>query len=345
VKQILDENHTTQLVILPANNGDAIIVKTFDKSGKPFNMVIDGGPAGTYEQCLKRELRLLPHIDIMILTHIDSDHIGGLIKYVKNPLFDPNQVKKYWFNSKNIKFTKWGDNISTGQAKTFEELLIDIGCIKDKWAENVTTATNCTLSDGINIDIISPSEEILEKLFERWPDLSAEYEKKLKDLAISSLKPSQIPRGSLKNLALSDDTPQKNIFEDLVNSSSIAFILKTFDMSVLFLGDAHPHFIEESLRSKNYSKDNKLKIDYVKISHHGSKNNTTNNLLDMIDCENFIISTNGGSSSHTHPDRETIARIIHHPERVRSDYRNKRRIFLNYPLSLIQSKAGEFINV
>lgn len=115
-------------------------------------------------------------------------------------------------------------------------------------------------------------------------------------------------------------------------------------MSILFLGDAHPKFLEQSLSSKGYSKHNKLKVDFVKISHHGSKNNTTNNLLDMIDCDNFVISTNGGNSFHTHPDRETIARIIHHPERITSKYCKKRKIYLNYALSAVQLKSGQFIH-
>ena len=36
-----------------------------------------------------------------------------------------------------------------------------------------------------------------------------------------------------------------------------------------------------------------LKIDYVKVSHHGSKANTNDELLSLLDCNNFIISANG----------------------------------------------------
>lgn len=343
MKHPLNESLRTQVLVLPANNGDSIIVKTFDSQARPFNIVIDGGTAGTFEQVLKKELRDLPLINLMILTHIDSDHIGGLIKFIKNPFFKPHQVVRYWFNSKNIKFTRTGDNISTGQAKTLEELLIERGNIKEKWAEDIIAGSTPDLPEGISIEIISPSQEILDELYSKWPDLSAIYNKKLEDLAISSLKPSQITRGSLKELAKADDTPQKDILQDIFNSSSIAFILNTFDLKILFLGDAHPHFLEQTL-AKKYSAFNKLKVDYVKISHHGSKNNTTNALLDMIECDNFVISTNGGSSGHTHPDRETIARIIHHPERILSEYSSRRKIYLNYPKKDIEMKAGRFLN-
>jgi beta-lactamase superfamily II metal-dependent hydrolase len=343
VKESPNSANKTQLFILPANHGDAIIIKTFENNGKNFNMVIDGGTATTFQEVLKKELKLIPFIDLMVLTHIDSDHIGGLIKFIKNAHFKPEQIGKYWFNSKNIKFISNGDNISYGQAKTFEELLIDKGEIKEKWMEDIYLGVKPQLPDGIGIEIFSPSKEILEKLYANWPDLSDEYNNKLRDIGIFNEKKSQIERGSLEELALADDSPEKSVMEDLFNSSSIAFIFKTFDLSVLFLADAHPNFVEQALRWKGYSVDNKLKVDLVKISHHGSKNNTTNNLLDMINCNRFIISTNGGSSDHTHPDRETIARLIHHPERLKEEYANHRKIYLNYKKEAVEAKAGQFV--
>ncbi|WP_289666006.1 ComEC/Rec2 family competence protein [Flavobacterium panacagri] len=333
----------TKILILPAHHGDCFIVKTFDKQQNEFNILIDGGTAKTFEDVLKKELKKISFIDIVVLTHIDSDHIAGLIKFVKHAFFKPSQIGKYWFNSRNIKFISKGDNISSGQVTTFEELLIDKGDIKDKLEEEIIIGSKPMLPEGISIEIISPSREILDKLYLKWPDLSSEYLKKMEDISISStVKPSQIDRGTLQDLALLDDSPDKDIMADIINSSSIAFILKTFDMSILFLGDAHPHLIEQILSAK-YSIENKLVVDYVKISHHGSKNNTTNALLDMIDCDKFIISTNGGNSTHTHPDRETIARIIHHPERVKSKYNKHRKIYLNYKIDAIEKKAGKFI--
>jgi beta-lactamase superfamily II metal-dependent hydrolase len=344
VKDSPNSDNKTQVLILPANHGDAIIIKTFDSTGGDFNMVIDGGTAATFQDVLKNEIKSVPFINIMVLTHIDSDHIGGLIKFVKNAYFKPDQIGKYWFNSKNIKFLSSGENISYGQAKTFEELLVDKGEIKAKWLEDIYVGISPQLPDGIEIEILSPSKEILEKLYANWPDLSDEYSQKLKDIGIFNEKVSQIERGSLEDLAVADDTSEKSIMEDIFNSSSIAFVFKTFDLSILFLSDAHPYFIEQTLKAKGYSIGNKLKVDLVKISHHGSKNNTTKNLLDMIDCDRFIISANGGSSTHTHPDRETIARIIYHPERQKSEYKNTRKIYLNYTKAAIEKKAGEFVN-
>jgi hypothetical protein len=278
----------------------------------------------------------------VVLTHIDSDHIGGLIKFVKNAHFDPSQVGKYWFNSKNIKFILGGDNISYGQAISFEELLIEKGEIANKWSEDIYVGSIPATPKGIDIEILSPTSEVLHELNKSWPELSEEYKTKLSEIAIASFNPSQMHRGKLEDLALANDIPEKTILGDLFNSSSIAFVLRSSDFSMLFLGDSHPYLIKATMEAAGYSIKNKLKVDIVKVSHHGSKNNTVNYVLDMIDSNRFIISTNGGNSNHSHPDRETIARIVHHPERVRENYPVQRKIYLNYPLASVESKSGKF---
>lgn len=334
----------TQILVLPANHGDSIIVKTFDSSGKAFNMIIDGGTAKTYNQCLKNEINKLDFIDLLVLTHIDSDHIGGLIKFFKNPFFTSMKIGKYWFNSKNITFIHIGENISYDQAKTLEELLIEKDNVKEKWADDIFFEITPELPAGIEVEILSPTKEVLKELYLKWPDLTEHYYQKLADMSISTIIESQLNRGSLEALAAQEDQPEKSISADIFNSSSIAFIFRTFDLSVLFLGDSHPDLIKQTMNAKGYSKEKKLRVDIVKVSHHGSKNNTSKDILDMIDCDRFVISTNGGSSNHTHPDREIIARIIYHPERVRQNFEKHRKIYLNYPKSVVEQKAGQFVN-
>ena len=52
----------------------------------------------------------------------------------------------------------------------------------------------------------------------------------------------------------------------------------------------------------------RLKVDAVKVAHHGSKNNTDEELVSLIDSPRFLFSTNGAQFKH--PDEEVIARII-----------------------------------
>ncbi len=44
------------------------------------------------------------------------------------------------------------------------------------------------------------------------------------------------------------------------------------------------------------------------LPHHGSQNNIDQSVLDLVDCQNYLVSTNG--SVFGHPDNEAIARVI-----------------------------------
>jgi beta-lactamase superfamily II metal-dependent hydrolase len=52
----------------------------------------------------------------------------------------------------------------------------------------------------------------------------------------------------------------------------------------------------------------RLKIDAFKVAHHASQNNLSMELLQLLECPRYIISTNGDHFSH--PDRQAIGRII-----------------------------------
>lgn len=333
----------TKFKVLKAFHGDSIIIFTYDGNGTPYNLIIDGGTAKTFDTVLKNELKVLPKIDLLVLTHIDSDHIKGLIKFIKNENYNSNQVHKYWFNSKNVKFIPSGVNISYGQAKDFEQLLVSKKVELNRLHEGIINNKKIELATGIVAEILSPTQDILDKLYQNWEELKMHVEPTIKDVNISKVVQSQISRGELRDLALQRFKPEKSLMLDIFNSSSIAFILTTFDLKILLLGDARPEILVAELQRLQYSVSNKLKVDYVKVSHHGSINNTTIELLDLIDCDRFIISTNGGTGKHRFPDREVIARIIFHPERVNSLFVNRRYIYLNYPLDLIEKKSGQFV--
>ena len=93
--------------------------------------------------------------------------------------------------------------------------------------------------------------------------------------------------------------------------------------------------IVQALLRREYSRENKLSVDFVKVAHHGSKNNTSNELLDMIDCQNYLIPTNGGGARSYHPDREALANIICHDGRDRSKTVN---LYFNYKLADIEAR-------
>ena len=65
--------------MLKADIGDAFIIEV--KEGeKSFTMVVDGGPRRSMRMVVP-ELEALEKIDMMVLTHYDSDHIRGILHF------------------------------------------------------------------------------------------------------------------------------------------------------------------------------------------------------------------------------------------------------------------------
>ena len=88
------------LEIIRASNGDCFFL-SFAFENRNFNMLIDSGPSKCWNEELRAFLDDLNYIgkriNVLVITHIDSDHIGGALK-----LFTEEQyckmVDEVWYN-------------------------------------------------------------------------------------------------------------------------------------------------------------------------------------------------------------------------------------------------------
>ena len=185
------------------------------------------------------------------------------------------------------------------------------------------------IGKGITLKILSPDKEKLDLLKKEFIHMLKKKgysedeitKDELFDDAFEFLN-SNVTSRYTEDINISNETPAisllrkfalQSVFDDHKeddehpNGSSIAFVLEFFDKKILFLGDSHPTLIEKQLR-RHYPNKELIVFDLIKISHHGSKKNTSPALLKLIDSSKYIISTNGFKFDH--PDLETIARII-----------------------------------
>ena len=186
-----------------------------------------------------------------------------------------------------------------------------------------------------SIEVVSPPETIRRMVIKKQEEEGQQL------LNASQMNTDNLQKSITELAEYMPKEPDLNKDTELANASSIAFILKCDDLSILMLGDCYPQNVERYLRGKGYSEENPLVVDFVKISHHGSRNNTSNSLLDIIRCDKFIISTNGGKCRSNHPDRITIAHILCHPER---NMDTKVHLYFNYKKELIEANGAAFLN-
>ncbi|MEO6546797.1 MAG: MBL fold metallo-hydrolase [Ferruginibacter sp.] len=303
-----------KIKFLPAFNGDCILI-SFEYEGKNRNILIDGGPPRTYLRHLKPELETLVQkdeiIDLLIVTHIDDDHIGGIKELYQDTGFGKDFIKEVWFNSgdllsdyfnakrdpvRTVEIIKNNQtSMSVAQGITLESILKEEN---GDWIQKLIRFSGNKINFlGLLITVLSPNEDKLERLHKHW---ETEKDKKVK--MSEEHDDFNIPVSKLIERKFNED-------KAVPNGSSIALLLETDKKSVLLLGDAHSSVIADSLEKLKFaSEKNKLKLDLVKVSHHASKGNTSPRLLSLIECDKFVVSTDG--SKHGLPDKEAIARII-----------------------------------
>lgn len=302
--------HPTNLTIkvLQALHGDALRVRFSGDDHKYHNILVDGGFTQTYRATLRQEVQQIlsadERIDLFVITHTDQDHISGVLAFIKE-FGELNLVDKYWFNHSNLNVMLRypGDKISIGNGITLRDFLAESGQLPD--SEITVDMENLPLSGAI-LTVLSPTKKVLRdyKLF--WRNEERKRDPSLDRIASSKDDYNFTIEQLIQNTFQEDDK--------LENGVSITFLFQIGAKSVLFLADSHPSTIVQSLKQLGYSAKSKLKVDYAKLSHHGSKSNTNEELLALLDCNSFIISANGKNRYHF-PHKEMFARILSHPHR------------------------------
>lgn len=319
-----------RLTMHPASEGDCSTLEWGDVAS-PRRALIDLGRAKDY-RALEPDLRSTRAFDLFVMTHVDADHIEGAMPLVAahEPSFDPGEV---WFNAYHHLVEardRHREAYETFGAVQGEKL--SNGIIDFRWRQlwNKSFGGGAVSTDrlsaetidfgGLSVRLISPDDGKLAALEPRW----------LEELKKANLRPldpdmeqadeegteafSSIDVDALAKAPFSEDRASPN-------GSSIAFIASFDKRSVLMPGDAHPGLMAESLRKLGATPEKPLRISLFKISHHGSKANTSPELLSLVDCRRYAFSTDG--TKHDHPDAETIARILDR-ERLRREARPKR---------------------
>ena len=317
-----------------ATNGDSILISTDNKT----NILIDGGVANTYRDEITYSLdKLNGNLNLVVVTHIDIDHICGIIELLNDDI-RRKKIKKLWFNmaSDTMKFiANDGNEVGGSHGNLLSHFLITYEIsyknniyLNQNFQENIFN-----IGTDIQLTLLSPTKDGLKKLREKWNE---DEELKKCPSSKAEIGGENIPEDNrdIDDLYFQYKN-KKNKFgkkDGYINSSSIAFILEYKTKKFLFLGDADIGVINSSLKKLGYSNEDgkRLKLEFVKLSHHVSQKNINEEFLNLIETDTFVVLTNGkhpSRSTFKHPDKETLMLILKHPNR-----KENIKFIFNYPL-------------
>lgn len=313
------------IYLLPALFGDSILIEYGTKE-LPRYILIDGGPYYGFKDVLKALNKVAPglrELELLVVTHIDIDHIDGIITLMNQSVL-PFTVKEIWFNGwpqlREIKTSKLGALQGEYLSQLIEARKLPHNSSfggKAVMVENTAQLPVVSLEGGMTLTLLSPHLEALQKLKNSW---KKEVSKLIQKKSIEERWKNET-RYSLSKKSLLGKA-QTDADQSIANASSIAFIARFDNKTCLFAGDATT---AELLKSINplltRSGLNRLEIDAWKLAHHGSEKSTRPEIMQLIEAVNILVSTNG--DRYKHPDKDCIAGILNHNP-------GKMNLFFNY---------------
>lgn len=303
------------------NVGESIVLTVDDKC----SILIDGGRGHPFENNLAKQARP-EDIKTIIVTHIDDDHIAGIIELLERIELLPN-LETIIFNEPRAsqlfsifnKHSRTSVAQGTRLAKLIEKSrkvthLFDI-CVGHK--DFIQLAPNTCLK------LVSPSPEALDKLHKKWS--CQDYKMSDRRTSGSALNEKDLSK-NIEELALRPLTPDSS----LPNESSLAFILEIGKRRFLLLGDAHIDQVTAGLKYWGYDSANPLDVDFIKLSHHGSRCNISKEFLESVRTNTFIV-CQAYENLLKHPDRETVAKLAKYGKSLA--FNDRKTIYLTKDIS------------
>jgi glyoxylase-like metal-dependent hydrolase (beta-lactamase superfamily II) len=322
------------LEALRAKHGDALLLH-YGTKAKPKLAVVDAGPGGVYADAVRPRLTEIRaergladdeslEIDLMMVSHLDADHITGILELMrklrdlrqaKKPL--PWKIARFWHNAFDdltggkaggaavastnsaLQTASVGDDLpqiegsslvlaSVGQGRELRDLVKFFGLDGNPPFNGIVKEPHKPIKlDGLELTVLGPDQKNLETLQKDWA-------KKVKELLA---KKSKAAKAELADYV---DT-------SVYNLSSIVVLAKADGKTMLLTGDARGDFTLAALRKAGVLKPGKpLKVDLLKLPHHGSDRNVDQDYFDSIQAKHYVISADG---KYTNPDVPTLQMI------------------------------------
>ena len=302
------------LDVLPAGFGDCLLISC-PVGSSTWRMLIDTGPDEAYP-ALRRRLQQIPlgadgkrHIDLFVVSHIDHDHIGGVGLLLGDDELSLS-FDDIWFNAPprpRIRGVAEGQSLADILGGGHKALPWNVAWSGQPVSTPAEGGGVELTGPGLpKVTLLSPTPDRLGDLYKVWAKELERLRRKERDRAEPEPAVTRGGLPSIEALAARVTPTDKAV----PNGSSIAMLLEHQGASVLLSADAFPTVLVPALAAlaERRGITGPLPVDAVKLSHHGSRANVTQDLLSAVDARHFIFSTN--NAYFKHPNAEAVARVI-----------------------------------
>lgn len=333
------------LEALEAAHGDSLLMH-YGTPQEPKTIIIDGGPPGNFAKRLQPRLEELRSarvgesplpIPYLILSHIDDDHVAGVLSLTTELIRakedgDPRivSIQQMWHNSfddlvkpvaaapaaiaASIQLASIGAPLPGKFKKMSEEAQLVLATVpqgrqlrndaaklgikvNNGFANGLVVAPagkakSKDIGSGLTLTVAGPRQEQLDALQNDWAKQLAKLKK----------------AGKLKPAELSEAVAAEFVDKSVYNLSSIVVLAECGGKTMLLTGDARGDFTIEALEESGLKKKGKpLKVDILKMPHHGSWRNIADSFFKDIVADHYVISANG---KYDNPDLPTVKSLL-----------------------------------
>lgn len=306
------------LRVVQAEFGDCLILE-YGTADAPRYMLIDGGPEDIFADHLSSELQRIQSaggkLDLVVLSHVDKDHILGLLDWTAEmkatAKADRIAVGGLWHNafSQTIDPT---NEIATrvrtaatnsgvlGVMSAVNATLLGIGegsrlradaavlqlAVNDGFGKKLvsldTSPADLTFGN-VKVTVVGPTQANLDALRDAWLKWLAKHEE-----AIALGKPQVA--------AMAD--------QSVPNLSSIQLYVEADGKTMLLTGDGRGDHLLQGLEAAGLlDEDGNIEIDLLKVPHHGSDRNVNRKFFERVRAKKYVMSANGKNDN---PDLMTM---------------------------------------
>lgn len=355
------------LDVIRARKGDCLLLH-YGSEDDPRLAIIDGGPKAVYVPHLKPRLEKIKAmrglgktdplvVDLLMVSHVDDDHIQGILDLTHDLIQDDPQfaqVLNFWHNSfENIigeipaeleaSFKKqFGEASMSGEPPDMtldvdedEEVIVSSlkvlasipqgAQLRSDVVNKLQSQLNMEfdgglivakeesqavdMGEGLRFTVVGPMRAELKKLYEK-------HQQWLKDLAAGG--------------KTAEDVLSAYVDKSVPNLSSVVVLAEAEGKRILLTGDARGDKILKGLELVGLMQaGGQMQVDILKVPHHGSSNNVSDDFFERIIARHYVFSGNG---EHGNPERASMQMLLE--ARGDDDY----TIHLTYPIEEIDKE-------